>query len=199
MIPISDITGLILAGGLATRMGGADKGLQRLDGEPLVWHVARRLRAQVGVLRINANRHLDDYAALGVPVWPDANADRPGPLAGFLTGLTRCDTPYLATVPCDAPHLPLDLVARLARALVDAHADIAVAACGRAAQRRVQPVFCVMARTLAVSLREYLHSGQRQVEGWTAGQRRVVVTFDDAAAFANANTPGELLSLARHD
>ena len=67
---------------------------------------------------INANRNLGAYESMGVPVWPDAPADYPGPLAGLLAGLEHCETPYLVTVPCDTPNFPLDLVERLAAALV---------------------------------------------------------------------------------
>jgi len=120
----AQITGLVLAGGRGSRMGGVDKGLQHYKGRPLVQHVLDRLGPQVGGLMINANRHLDAYAAFGVPVWPDTLADYPGPLAG----LAHCPTPDLASVPCDSPLFPTDLVARLAAALAADAAQIAVAA-----------------------------------------------------------------------
>ena len=101
-------------------MGGLDKGLQPFQGKPLVRHVLQRLAPQVGAIMVNANRNLGDYAALGVPVWPDELADYPGPLAGLAAGLAHCHTPYLASVPCDSPHFPTDLVARLAQALTGA-------------------------------------------------------------------------------
>jgi molybdopterin-guanine dinucleotide biosynthesis protein A len=110
-----DITGLILAGGRGSRMGGVDKGLQNHQGLPLALHALLRLQPQVGSLMINANRNLAAYEAMGVPVWPDAESDFPGPLAGFLVGLERCETSWLVTVPCDTPGFPLDLVQRLNR------------------------------------------------------------------------------------
>ena len=125
------ITGLILAGGRGSRMGGVDKGLQNHHGMPLAMHALLRLAPQVGGVMVNANRNLGAYESLGVPVWPDVLPDYPGPLAGLLTGLERCETPYLVTVPCDTPHFPADLVARLARALVEADAEIAMAAADR--------------------------------------------------------------------
>ena len=106
-IKISDITGLILAGGRGSRMGGVDKGLQDHLGVPLALHALRRLAPQVGTVMINANRNLDVYASMGVPVWPDEIPDYAGPLAGMLAGLAHCETPYLATVPCDTPNFPL--------------------------------------------------------------------------------------------
>jgi len=102
----ADITGLVLAGGRGSRMGGVDKGLQLFHGTPLALHTLQRLQSQVGICLINANRNLPTYESYGVPVWPDALADYPGPLAGFLTGLEHCATPYLMTVPCDTPRSP---------------------------------------------------------------------------------------------
>src|SRR5450432_4054443 len=97
------ITGLVLAGGRGSRMGGVDKGLQNFRGMPLAMHALLRLQAQVGETLLNANRNIAAYESMGVPVWPDAVPDYPGPLAGFLAGLERCETPYLAIVPCDSP------------------------------------------------------------------------------------------------
>jgi len=189
------ITGLVLAGGRGSRMGGVDKGLQPHRGMPLAQHALLRLGAQVGELMINANRNLGAYESMGVPVWPDANADYPGPLAGLLAGLERCETPYLVSVPCDTPNFPEDLVATLAQALVTHDADIAMAAIHEDGQLRTQPVFCLLKSELMESLVAYLHSGERKIDRWTAQHRCVPVLFDDAAAFFNANTLGELRQL----
>lgn len=186
------ITGLILAGGRGSRMGGADKGLQNHRGLPLAMHALLRLQPQVGPLMINANRNLGAYDSMGVPVWPDAQADYPGPLAGFLAGLEHCETPYLVTVPCDTPNFPTDLVARLADALVAEGAEIAMAATREHGQVQVQPVFCLMAATLMESLVAFIQGGQRKIDRWTAQHRCATVLFDDADAFFNANTLDEL-------
>src|SRR5690606_11557876 len=119
MIDKTDITGLILAGGRGSRMGGIDKGLQNYQGMPMAMHALLRLSPQVGQAMVNANRNLGAYEAMGVPVWPDNLPDFAGPLAGLAVGLERCETPYLATVPCDCPRFPLDLVERLAQGLVE--------------------------------------------------------------------------------
>ena len=195
MIPAEHITGLVLAGGRGSRMGGVDKGLQNHLGIPLALHAMQRLSPQVGAVMISANRHLDTYASFGVPVWPDAMADHRGPLAGFLAGLAHCDTPYLVTVPCDTPNFPTDLVARLAAGLISQDAQIAIAATREAEGVQLQPVFCLMASGLKDSLTEFIASGQRKVERWTALHRCATVVFDDAAAFANANTSEELQGL----
>ena len=192
-----DITGLVLAGGRGSRMGGVDKGLQAHNGMPLAMHALLRLRAQVGGVMINANRNLGDYEAMGVPVWPDALPDYPGPLAGFLAGLEHCETPYLVTVPCDTPGFPTDLVERLAAALAQEQADIAMAATLEDGQRQVQPVFCLLKASLRESLLQFTQSGQRKIDRWTAQHRCVEVVFDDAGAFFNANTLAELQQLQR--
>src|SRR4051812_34197633 len=152
VIAPDDITGLVLAGGRASRMGGGDKGLQSPLGVPLALHAMMRLTPQVGHLMINANRNPGAYESFGVPVWPDAVADYPGPLAGFLSGLEHCETPCLVTVPCDTPDFPEDLVARLAEALEAQDAEIAMAATRDADGLQVQPVFCLMKSSLMESL-----------------------------------------------
>ena len=199
MIEIEAITGLILAGGRGSRMGGVDKGLQNHQGMSLAMHAVLRLGGQVGSLMINANRNLGAYESMGVPVWPDTLADYAGPLAGFLTGLEHCETPYLVTVPCDSPNFPDDLVQRLAQALSAEDAEIAMAASyemeGDAPRLQVQPVFCLMKSELIESLVRFTQSGQRKIDKWTAMHRCVLVPFDDGEAFANANTLEELQQL----
>jgi molybdenum cofactor guanylyltransferase len=190
---LRDITGLVLAGGRGSRMGGVDKGLQTLNGVPLVQHALQRLAPQVGALMVNANRHLETYAGFGVPVWPDEPADYAGPLAGFLAGLAHCETPWLATVPCDTPRFPLDLLARLAAGLGDAALAIATTSEGAVVQR--QPVFCLMNRALKQDLEAFIAEGGRKIEHWLARHRCAEVQFDDAAAFFNANTADELRGL----
>ena len=190
-----DITGLILCGGRGTRMGGVDKGLQNHHGLPLALHALMRLQPQVGHVLINANRNLSAYESMGVPVWPDPIADYPGPLAGWLAGLEHCETPYLLTVPCDSPNFPLDLAARLAAALAEADADVAMAATTEDGRQQVQPVFCLLKSGLLESLVAYLHAGERKIDRWTAQHHCVTVPFEDPAAFANANTLDELQRL----
>lgn len=197
---MQDITGLVLAGGRGTRMGGVDKGLQPFDGRPLARHAALRLAPQVGAVRFNANRNLAAYEAFGAPVWPDADGGQAGPLAGFLAGLVRCETPWLLTVPCDTPLFPLDLASRMADALSADEADIAVAwapepgAHGSAAWR-AQPVFCLLRTSLRDSLARFIAQGGRKIDAWTAGHRTLPVRFDQPDAFANANTLAELHAL----
>ena len=206
MINSSDITGLILAGGRGSRMGGVDKGLQTFNGMPLALHTLTRLQlgGGVGQIMINANRNLAAYESFGAAVWPDGLAYYAGPLAGFLTGLEHCETPFLVTVPCDTPLLPLDLVPRLAQALEAQDADIAMAAAPERDKNgqlrlRTQPVFCLLRVALLESLVRFTQGGGRKIDAWTALHKTVVVPFDlpndDPQAFCNANTLAELHQL----
>ncbi len=186
------ITGLVLAGGLARRMGGRDKGLVPLAGRPLFLHVVEALRPQVGPLLINANRNPERYAEAGLPVVSDLRHDYSGPLAGLEAGLQACDTPLLLMVPCDSPFLPRDLAARLLEGLGEG--DLAVAGCNG----RLQPVFALLRRELRDSLKHYLDQGGRKIDTWYLQQEMRRVAFDDCPeAFSNINTPEELAAAGR--
>lgn len=186
------ITGLILAGGQGSRMGGRDKGLVAWAGRPLVAHVIDRLAPQVDRLLLSANRNEAAYRAFGFPVLADRIEGFPGPLAGLHAGLAACASPLLATVPCDAPHLPADLIARLAAALAQSSAPLAIA---RAGGRR-QPVFLLCRREVLAALEAFLAAGGRGVGQWAASLNAAEAQFDDAAAFANINSPDDLDTLA---
>lgn len=194
-------TGLVLAGGQASRMGGLDKGLQLLAGQPLALHALQRLQPQVRTCLISANRHTDRYAAWGVPVLPDHLQGYPGPLAGFLAGLTACTTPWLLTVPCDSPFFPADLAQRLAACALAEQADLVLAAAPDAqGQLRPQPTFALMHRRLSTSLRDFLQHGGRKIGHWAQEQGRILCPFDRATdhplrSFANINTLAELQTL----
>jgi len=190
----ADITGLILAGGQGSRMGGVDKGLQTWRGHALIDHVIARLRPQVASLLISANRHLEEYGRRGAPVVTDATEDHPGPLAGILAGLQATRTEWLAVAPCDAPRLPEDLVARLARGLTRTARATVVTRADPAGTHRIEPVCCLLATDLATDLAAYLEGGQRKVEPWLR-RHATPVPFDtpaDADAFANFNTLADL-------
>ncbi len=201
--PQAAITGLILAGGRGSRMGGIDKGLQNFRGLPLALQTLMRLQLQSLPLQevlINANRNLSAYESLGVPVWPDSIDGYAGPLAGFLTGLERCETPLLLTVPCDTPLFPLDLVERLYLAMTEQDADMAMAAAPETdGAVRPQPVFCLLKIDLLESLVKFTQGGGRKIDAWTGQHRCAIVPFDlpgdSAQAFANANTLAELQQL----
>lgn len=185
-------------------MGGIDKGLQNFNGIPLALHTLMRLGPQVQEVMVNANRNLSAYESFGAAVWPDSSSDFAGPLSGFLIGLERAETPYVLTVPCDTPRLPLDLADRLAQALAQEDADIAMAAAPERdadgqTRMRTQPVFCLLKIELSESLVKFTHAGGRKIDAWTSTHKTVVVPFnaphDDPLAFANVNTLTELQNL----
>jgi molybdenum cofactor guanylyltransferase len=197
VIASQDITGLVLAGGRGSRMGGVDKGLQNHRGLPLALHALLRLQPQVGALMVNANRNLGAYEAFGAPVWPDPMGDFQGPLVGFLAGLQHAETAWLATVPCDTPDFPPDLVARLAAAAAADGAELAYAVTVEGGREQPQPVFCLLQVALHDSLAHFLDGGGRKIDAWFAQHRAVAVRFDDPSAFFNANTADELARLQR--
>lgn len=188
-MPRGKITGVVLAGGLGRRLGGADKGLQDLRGRPLVAHVIERFAPQVDELLINANRNRVRYAAFGQRVVADLIPDFAGPLAGLHAALSAAAHPLVATAPCDSPFLPGDLVSRLFSALTVANASLAVAR----TFDQPHPVFCLCQRGVLPHLSDFLAGGGRKVDRWYATLDVVEVAFDDEAeAFANINTREEI-------
>jgi molybdopterin-guanine dinucleotide biosynthesis protein A len=189
---MGDLTGVVLAGGQGSRMGGVDKGLQPFRGKPMVAHVLERLSPQADEILINANRNPEAYADFGHRVIADEIAGFAGPLAGFERGLAHASGDLVVTVPCDSPFLPLDLVSRLRDALESRGAQVAVAKTGEQAH----PVFCLMRRDVHASLRDFLGRGERKIDRWYAALALVEVSFDDEAeAFLNINTAAELSAL----
>jgi molybdopterin-guanine dinucleotide biosynthesis protein A len=190
------VTGLILAGGRGSRMGGTDKGLQPLRGMPMAMHVLWRLAPQVVDVVINANRNLGAYEGFGRTVVPDASADFQGPLAGMLAGLPYCETEWMMVVPCDTPHLPSDLVARLLEAAERVDAPVAMPVTVEAdGRRQTHPVFLLVRGDLYDSLSVFMQNGGRKIDAWTGSIGAIEVPFDDPAAFFNANTLAELNQL----
>lgn len=196
------ITGVVLAGGRGLRMGGVDKGLQTLHGEPLALHVLRRLAPQTGSLLISANRHQPVYRQLGAPFGADVISDTlpdfPGPLAGLLAALRAAPTGFVLCAPCDTPELPDDLAARLAAALDAQHADLAtVTTVDAHGNRSLHPVFALLRTHLADDLWAFLDAGERKVRAWYARHKTVEVAFADERAFYNINSLQELADLEK--
>ena len=197
-----NITGCILAGGRASRMGGVDKGLQLFRGQTLVQRAIERLQPQVAQVIINANRHHADYALTGCKLVADTALADNGPLSGFYTGLQYGETEWLVTVPCDSPFFPLDLVEKLALAATEKQALIAMAQTPRLHDNswELQPVFCLMHRSLLDSLRDYLQNGGHKISLWAQLQTPLALSpFANPPTstdpFANANTLQELQNL----
>jgi len=186
------ISAIILSGGRATRMNGADKGLVTLQNKPLIAHVIARLKLQADEIFINANREIAAYESFGYPVLQDEVAEFLGPLAGFSLGLQHAKHEYVLTVPCDSPLLPLDLTERLYNGMAESPANIAVAS----SDGDTHPVFCLMKKSVLPSLTDYLASGERKVSTWQKSQKYIEVDFsDNSDGFINLNTFEDLTAL----
>ena len=188
------VTGVILAGGEARRMGGRDKGLIEISGRPMIEFIIDAFKPQVDTLLINANRNEERYAGYGHAVIADELTGFNGPLAGMASCLRVVSTEYMATLPCDSPFVPADLVDRLYRQLVVDDAEISVAHNGE----RLQPVFSLMKSSLIDSLQSYLASGERKIDRWYARHRMTETDFSDRPeTFININTPEEIEEIER--
>jgi molybdopterin-guanine dinucleotide biosynthesis protein A len=186
------ITAIILSGGRATRMNGAEKGLVLLLHKPLIQHVIERLNPQSDEILINANLEKAQYQAFGYPVLQDEVEDFLGPLAGFSLGLLQAKHDYVLTVPCDSPLLTLNLAKRLLAALLEHNADIAVAC----SDGNTHPVFSLCRKSVLASLIVYLEQGERRVSAWQKRQNYIEVDFSDVSdAFTNLNTFEDLAAL----
>jgi len=188
------VTGVILAGGRATRMGGVDKGLVQIGGRPMIAWVVDTLRSQVADVLINANRNHDSYRGFGCDVVDDGDSEFRGPLAGMVSGMRAARTPYIAVVPCDSPLLHGSLVQRLHDAARASGAPIAAAHDGG----RLQPVFALLSCELLDDLAGYLDDGERKIDRWYARHGYESVDFSDVAeSFANINAPDDKRALER--
>lgn len=187
----NNITGLILAGGQARRMGGADKGLITLKGRPMISYIIDALRPQVETILINANRNISSYEEHGYPVIQDDIENFQGPLAGMVSGLRLCQSEYIATVPCDGPLLPDNYIEVLDLAASQAKSPISVGFDGH----RLQPVYALIQRDLLPDLLEYLASGERKIDRWYDRHQYAQADFSSRPEmFTNINTPEDLIT-----
>ncbi|WP_434637795.1 molybdenum cofactor guanylyltransferase MobA [Klebsiella sp. I138] len=184
------ITGVVLAGGRATRMGGADKGLQLLNGKPLWQHVAEALSPQVTSLAISANRNLERWYASGYPVYTDSLSDFPGPLAGMLSVMQQMDSEWYLFCPCDTPFIPTFLVERFIQQKKTA--PVVWVYDGE----RDHPAITLMHRRLIPDLAAYLAAGERRVMVFMRNSGGHHVDFSDVrSAFINVNTLDDLQNI----
>jgi len=187
-----NITGIILAGGQARRMGGQDKGLIELARKPMIEYVLNAIKPQVDDIIINANRNQSVYEGYGFPVVADQVEGYCGPLAGMASGLEAAKTPFVVTVPCDSPLIPDDLVQKLYSALQDDDAEI----CTARSNGRLQPVFTVMKTEILPSMLEYLNNGERKIDKWFEQHRLAIADFSEQPdTFININSAEELTAL----
>jgi molybdopterin-guanine dinucleotide biosynthesis protein A len=193
------ITGLILAGGQASRMGGEDKGLLLLNGKRLIEHVINRLEPQVKQVQISCNRNIESYQRYGYPLTSDnehflgEKTQFNGPLAGVLAGMEKINTQYTLIVPCDCPAFPFDLGQRLLKALIQNNTDAAIPFDGI----RTQPLFLLIKTELKDALRSYYLEGGRSMKHWLEGNLLTEVNFTtENSSFINLNTKQELQNFA---
>ena len=193
----NNITGVILAGGRGTRMGGVDKGLVKLDGKPLIEHVILRLQPQVPHIIISANRNQDEYAHYGFAVISDeVESNDAGPLAGIFSALTYATTEYILTVPCDAPRLPHDLAARLLQQLELENTRACMAHDGT----RAQPIFTLLHTCLRDDVLRALRAGEHKVRLWLQHRGCSSADFSDRAeCFINLNTAENIAEFKSHE
>ena len=191
----NNVTGLILAGGLARRMEGQDKGLILFRGIGIAQRIAQQLHAQCESICINANRNASEYRKIGYEVFPDELPDYQGPLSGMLTGLKHVTTPWMITTPCDGPFVAADYVSRMKNSVDTNDHNIAVASCNG----RLQPVYALLNQSLIKSLEMFLQSGERKIDKWYQQHLYSVVDFTDTPEmFENINTPEQLQALENH-
>lgn len=187
--PYPSVTGVILAGGMARRMGGDDKGLIPYQGKAMVRHALEAMIPQVETLIINANRNLDQYQQLGYPVISDSIEGFQGPLAGMLTAMENTEADYILTAPCDCPHISPILRRRMMETLLITQSELAVASDAE----RMQPVFSLIPTRLKTDLRAFLEQGERKIDLWMTQYKLAEVDFSDQPdIFVNFNHPQDL-------
>lgn len=184
----TQISGLVLCGGAGRRMAGRDKGLLRFHGTPLVEIAIHRLAPQVSSVIISANRHLSEYRALGHPVVQDGffEENRPhydGPLAGISAAFNALETDWLATVPCDCPLFPTDLISTLIKASLDPDKPRFMSG---------HPTFSLIPVAQAASITRFLQQGHRKLGDWFSLQQAIAIAPADEEAFRNLNAPEDL-------
>ena len=170
-------------------MQDSDKGLLLLAGKPLVKHVLERIAPQVSQLMINCNRHADEYARFGYPIYADSVDDFPGPMAGFHSALQHSDSELFLFVPCDTPLLPIDLLDRLVAVMTRDNSDVCTVSDGE----RLHPVILLAKRGALAGLEDNLRQGHHKVMQWFEEQRHSVADFSERPeAFINLNTSADL-------
>ena len=185
----NNVTGLILAGGKARRMGGIDKGLVSLKDRSMISYIIDALKPQVNDIIINANRNIPDYEKFGYPVINDDIANYQGPLAGMASGLKHANTDYIVTAPCDGPLLAENYVDTLLESARSHHTKISVAFDGN----RLQPVYALIHKELLFDLNEFLNSGERKIDRWYEKHHYAKADFSTCQEmFTNINTAEDI-------
>ncbi|WP_034461497.1 molybdenum cofactor guanylyltransferase MobA [Buttiauxella noackiae] len=185
---LTEVTGVVLAGGRATRMGGLDKGLINLNGQPLFEHVMSKLAPQVGSVVISANRNIEIYQSFGIDVLSDTLPDYPGPLAGMLSAMQHLSGEWFLFCPCDTPNIPDDLAYQLWMQKGESYAMWVDDG------ERDHPTIALMHRKLVTDLEQYLAAGERRVMLFLREVGGKPILFaNQMQNFINVNTPEDLM------
>ncbi|MDT8406453.1 MAG: molybdenum cofactor guanylyltransferase MobA [Methylococcales bacterium] len=187
--PFVNVTGVILAGGRGSRMGGADKGWIDYQGRPLIEHALSALHPVASKMIISANRNIAAYQALCAQVVTDLDSHFQGPLAGILAALMQIDTDYALIIPCDAPHITPTALRQL---FVELQANPALNLTIASDGIRLQPVFMALRTSVTTDLETFLASGQRKLMSWAHSQHHAVIPFDNPKLFVNLNSADDL-------
>lgn len=191
------ITGLILSGGLSTRMGGMDKGLIGLNDQPMIAHIINKLKKQVGHIYISANHHEDDYARFGYPVVKDLRGYFAGPLAGVEAVVEKIETPYLGVIPCDTPFFPSDLFVKLKNHMLSSDLKAAYAAVSSDHKNQLHPLCCLINSETSLGVKDYLENGGAKAVEWLNEIGAKPVLFDNPFEFLNLNKPQDWVGLKK--
>lgn len=193
----NEVTGVVLAGGLARRMNKQDKGLVVYHNRPMVSYAVDAMAQIASEVFINANRNIADYEQFGFQVISDQTDSFDGPLAGVLSAMTHAKADILCVMPCDSPLIRAGHLTKLIDALLENKADIAVAFDGE----RIHPVFLALKTSLQGSLKSYLQQGDRKIDLWLFQHNVFKVDFsDEPDVFLNINTLSELNAMEhQHD
>lgn len=190
---IDNISAVILAGGMARRMKGQDKGLININGNPMISYIIDSLKDQVSEILINANRNINKYEKFGYKVFSDQLDNFQGPLAGIVEAMKITKHNHICTCPCDGPIIPHDYVSRLYSAMKLHDCEICVSHDGN----RIQPVYALISCNLYANLELYLKSGERKIDRWYLQHKVIEVDFSDAKdSFINVNTPEDLQTVS---
>jgi len=186
------LTVVILAGGRGSRLGGQDKGLLEWQGKPLIEHILQNITSVTKNIIINANRNTEVYQQYGYPVVGDDIEDYAGPLAGMLAALRSTNTPYVMTVPCDAPSTAPEMIEQFC----DTHEIQQQTLYVASTDDGLQPVYAMINASLKDNLSQYLAEGNRKTQSWLKDNNAVVIHFDQqVTSFFNINTEDEYRSL----
>ena len=183
-----DITAVILAGGKGSRMGNHDKGLIKLANKPLIKYVIDSIQGQVGRIIISANRNINEYQKLGLPVICDEKTEFNGPLSGIYEALKICTTKYLLVLPCDCPFIEVDIIEKLYKSAEENNSDVVLIYDGQF----LQPLFSLISKNALTSLEQCIAAKNFKAKQWMTDQKHSIIEDNRPTLFFNINNENDL-------